>query len=141
MHAHWTKDAQNVILQAVKKTLVEITKRDFSISNESAVIPLKKEETIHSKLSKPIGKERKNDIMAKLDEENCPYFIQSDDKKVNTPINCMDCIRIHETRREMQYKEDEEEVILWSPLHFCMFNLSLMIVVMDSEPNARLNLA
>jgi len=59
-----------------------------------------------------------------------PYFILSEDKTTNIPINTMDCDRIFDKINNLK-SQSEEDLILWSPLHDAQFFLKDMTVVMD----------
>lgn len=78
--------------------------------------------------------------MEKFIEANHPYYIRSDDKTIDDPINTMDCIRIFEKLNELKEKKPDCRPTLWSPLHYATFNIKDMTVVFDIKPKEILNL-
>jgi len=70
-----------------------------------------------------------------LVKSNHPYFIQNDQKTVNTTVNCMDCIRIYLKSKELVQNDNCGDATLWSLDHLCEFNIKDMVVIFDDTPN------
>jgi len=72
-------------------------------------------------------------FIEKLNEINCPYFIQNESMIVNHPINCIDNIRISMKIQDLKLSP-QENVIIWIPNQQATVNLNKMSVVYDIEP-------
>lgn len=84
--------------EAMLSTLLQISKRNFSKNNEIIIDrQIENTRTLSEvvKMNEDLGKEKRAKIIEdNLMEVNWPYYIQNEDKSVDIPINCLDCIRI-----------------------------------------------
>jgi len=124
-----------ICLEAMKQFLINGSKRNFSKKNFPPPSGQEPE-----KLNVEQKKAAKTKVLSKLIEANHPYYIRSLDMTTDEiPINSLDCIRINTKLKELDLKPDDSPT-LWTPLHYCTFNVLEKTVVMDSKPNEVLTL-
>ena len=77
--------------------------------------------------------------MSKFIKANHPYYIQSEDKKINIPINTIDNIRIYKKLKSLG-DNSEANPSIWSFFHTAQLNLKEMTVIIDNDPTQILKL-
>ena len=114
------------------------SQKDFSKIHDK--LEQEEEEKDEGPINPKTMKEKKEGLLSdtgSLTEINYPWFIQSEDKSTDIPINTMDCIRIFENLKQLKDKTGGDSS-LWSPIHLCQFFFIDMTVKMDNKPDQHL---
>lgn len=54
-------------------------------------------------------------------------------------MNCLDCIYIHIIKNE-PYENPEEDFKFWSPYSMATFDINMMVVIFDNQPEEEYDL-
>ena len=111
MDSQHDKHAQEIIVQAMQRSMIEISTRNFSMKREY-------EEKLADNQMRQLIQKNKSKLMIKLNEVNQPWFIRSKDGTTSTPVNDLDSIRIHGKKNSVDIEGDR----FWSPIHLANFN-------------------